>query len=688
VADPPLERRRPAVGTGTGVPGRTGVSAAEAPFQTLAREAPVGIFRTDAAGDYVYTNERWCRIAGIEPAAAAGRGWFAAIHPDDRHRVTELWRQAVEAASAFDMEYRLRRPDGTSSWVLGQAVRLGSGQGAVGYVGTITDITVHKRLQELLAGENRILELVAADAPLPQVMERLARLIESQADGIIASILFLDDAGECIRHGAAPSLPPSFVKAIEGLRIGPKTGSCGTAMYRRETVIVEDILEDPLWDDYRELGVAHGLRACWSTPILARDGRVLGSFAMYYREVRRPTAHETELVAAATQIARVAIERHSTDAALRKSEEQLRHSQRMEAIGRLAGGVAHDFNNILTAILGYSDLVLGAIDPGEENHSFVTEIRDAANRAASLTHQLLAFGRRQVLRPMVLPVNELVEGVAGMLRRLIAENVELTVELDPAAGYALVDRGQIEQVVLNLAVDARDSMPGGGRLVLRTARRATGDEDWSVIAVSDSGKAIDPENQEHLFEPFYSTRVLGRGTGLGLATAYGIVDQSGGTIAVHSEPDRGTTFEVLLPAASAPEVEDVAPVTAARRGTGERVLLVEDEPAVRAALRALLQARGFHVEEAKDAESALALMATLSAGIAIIITDMVLPGMSGAELAVALRAAHPGTPILFISGYSEDAVHGGAGLEVGTAFLSKPFTAEVLERTIRRLLDG
>jgi PAS domain S-box-containing protein len=248
VADPPAEADRTRGNAGARAPGRSSASAAEA-LQALAREAPVGIFRADAAGDYVYINERWCRIAGIEPHAAVGRGWFSALHPDDRRRVTELWLQAVAAAAPFDLEYRLQRPDGGSSWVLGQAVPLGGGTEAGGYVGTITDITVHKRLQELLRGENRILALVASDAPLRDVMERLAWLIESQADGIIASVLFLDEAGERVTHAAGPSLPDSFVEAVEGLAIGPKAGSCGTAMYRRETVVVDDILSDPLWED-------------------------------------------------------------------------------------------------------------------------------------------------------------------------------------------------------------------------------------------------------------------------------------------------------------------------------------------------------------------------------------------------------------------------------------------------------
>jgi CheY-like chemotaxis protein len=271
---------------------------------------------------------------------------------------------------------------------------------------------------------------------------------------------------------------------------------------------------------------------------------------------------------------------------------------------------------------------------------------------------------------------------------LLGEDVELSLELAADACHVLADRGQLEQVVLNLAVNARDSMPGGGRLELRTERRTAPEETWCVIAVSDSGKGISPEDQERIFEPFFSTRVLGRGSGLGLATAYGIVDQSGGALTVDSRADQGTTFEVRLPSAPPPEVDDPPSPQPRSPVGGERLLLVEDERSVRAALRTLLETRGFQVEEAEDAESALELMATAGDGIALTITDMVLPGMSGAELAVELRSSRPGAPILFISGYSDEAVHGAAGLEHGTAFLGKPFSADALERTIRGLLEA
>jgi len=418
---------------------------------------------------------------------------------------------------------------------------------------------VASRLAEALREEeNRILEMVARGAPLGAVLDRLLRSIEAQASGMLCSILFLADDGLHVRHASAPSLPEAYLQAIDGDVIGPCAGSCGTAMYWKKLVIVTDTRVDPLWSEPRHhrLAETFGLRACWSSPILAREGRVLGSFAMYYHEPRSPTAAEMELIAHATHIAGIAIERDWIERERAAAEEQLRYLQKMDAFGQLAAGMAHDFNNLLTAIVGCADLVLRLeVDPRIRGE--VEQIRNAGEKAAALTRQLLALGRKQVLVPETLDLNGVVGGMASLLRRLIREDVEVAVRPDPELPSVLADRGQIEQVVLNLVLNARDAMPGGGQLAIETrcenvsadtTRFVAEPGPYAVLAIRDNGIGMDAETRGRIFEPYFTTKPTGKGTGLGLATVYGIVRQSGGQVLVTSEKGCGTMVEVWLPA--------------------------------------------------------------------------------------------------------------------------------------------
>jgi two-component system cell cycle sensor histidine kinase/response regulator CckA len=386
--------------------------------------------------------------------------------------------------------------------------------------------------------------------------------------------------------------------------------------------------------------------------------------------------------------------------AQRHLEEQLRQSQKMEAVGQLAGGIAHDFNNLLTAILGSTQLLLHNTSPGDPRREDAEEIRHAGLRAAELTRQLLAFSRRQVLAPKVLDLNAVVANMDRMLRRLLGEDVELATSLDPAAGAVNADPGQLEQVLLNLAVNARDAMPGGGRLSIGTTRVTLLEEhverrhrmpagDYACLAVADSGVGMDETTQAHLFEPFFTTKEVGKGTGLGLATVYGIVKQSGGYIWVYSEAGHGTTVKVYLPRvlgvaeAPAPAAEP-QPV----RGGDETVLLVEDAAPVRTLARRSLEARGYRVLDAADGASALELSARHGGGIDILVTDVVMPGMSGRELAERLAPERPSMKVLYTSGYTDDAMVRQGVLNAGVAFLQKPFVPDTLTRKVREVLDG
>jgi len=388
------------------------------------------------------------------------------------------------------------------------------------------------------------------------------------------------------------------------------------------------------------------------------------------------------------------------DATERRSlEQQVIQAQKMEAVGRLAGGVAHDFNNILTAIGGYTDLLLEDLPLDDPRRQDVDEIHRAADRAAALTQQLLAFSRRQVLQPKVIDLNALVSNVEKLLGRLIGADVQLATALADEVGRVRADPGQLEQVIVNLAVNARDAMTGGGRLTIETRNvdldaayaaehRTVVPGPYVVIAVSDTGTGMSADTQSHMFEPFFTTKEVGKGTGLGLATVYGIVKQSGGSIWVYSELGHGTTIKVYLPRVDEPPEPLAAPPLAnpeRLRGT-ETILLVEDEPAVRAVARQILARQGYTVLEAPDGPAALAMVAG-GGRVDLILTDVVMPGMSGRTLADQLATRWPGVRVLYMSGYTDDAIVRHGMLEPGLAYLQKPFRPDALVRKVREVLN-
>ena len=382
--------------------------------------------------------------------------------------------------------------------------------------------------------------------------------------------------------------------------------------------------------------------------------------------------------------------------ARRQLEDQLRQVQKMEAVGRLAGGVAHDFNNILGVILGHSQILLSGMGADDPRRARVEQIRSASERAAGLTRQLLAFSRRQVFETRVLDLNEVIAAVNRMLERLIGEDVTLTFRPGEALGRVRADPTQIEQVLMNLAVNARDAMPDGGRLVIETANAAMDDDYVRVhagaasgryvcIAVSDTGHGMTKEVHAHIFEPFFTTKAPGRGTGLGLATVYGIVKQSEGFIYVYSEPAHGTTFKIYLPAVEG-QIEKAAEPPPARRGS-ETILLVEDEEGLRELIAELLAENGYHVLAAESPAKAIETAEGYGGHIHLLLTDVVMPQMNGRELARRVKEGRPDMPVLYMSGYTEDAIANRGVLEPGVSLISKPFTQESLARKLRELLD-
>jgi signal transduction histidine kinase len=399
-----------------------------------------------------------------------------------------------------------------------------------------------------------------------------------------------------------------------------------------------------------------------------------------------------------------AAERRRTLEALRRSDEQLRQAQKMEAIGGLAAGVAHDFNNILSVILGHAVLMREELAPSDPMAEGLDEIRGAAERASDLTRQLLAFSRQQVLEPQIADLNRIMLGMERMLRRLIGEDVELKMLPARGLGSVLVDPGQIEQVILNLVVNSRDAMPKGGKLTVETSNVELDAEFASahvgakagphvMLAVSDTGTGMDATTMARIFEPFFTTKEPGRGTGLGLATVFGIVQQSGGTVWPYSEVGRGTTFKVYLPLAAAAEgrrVTQTMPavqLTDALSGT-ETILLVEDDESVRALTRTILRRYGYNVIDVPNGGEALLVCERHAQRIHLLVTDVVMPRMSGRELADRLSVVRPDLKVLFMSGYTDGAILQHGVLEPGKAFLQKPVTPEALGRKVRSVLDA
>ncbi len=384
----------------------------------------------------------------------------------------------------------------------------------------------------------------------------------------------------------------------------------------------------------------------------------------------------------------------------RELETQLRQAQKMEAVGRLAGGVAHDFNNMLAVIMSYADLLEMDFAAGTPQLEDLREITSAARRAAGLTRQLLAFSRQQVLEPRVLDPNEVIDGVEKMLRRIIGENITIAMALTPTVSHIRADPGQLEQVILNLAVNARDAMPAGGRLTLETAEVELDDPytashptvtpgRYVMIAVSDTGTGMDAATQARIFEPFFTTKEKGQGTGLGLATVYGIVKQSAGYIWVYSEPNRGSTFKVYLPSVAGTEEAAVMSIPEMQPARGlETILFVEDEPALRTAGAQILGRYGYTVIVAGSGDEALALWHQQATVIDLIATDIVMPGITGPETVERLRAVHPSVKVLFMSGYTDATVLEHGVSIMGAAFLQKPYSAATLTQKVREVLDG
>ena len=583
-----------------------------------------------------------------------------------------------------------------------------------------SDITLRKQAEAMRLAQSRVLELALQDLPLTALLEQLVSTIESVgAADMIGSVLLLDAESHCLRHGAAPRLPAAYNAAVDGIRVGPAVGSCGAAASRREPVYASDIATDPLWADYRDLALSHGLRACWSLPILTGTGKVLGTFAMYYPEPRAPSEQDLELVEIVTRTAALIIERKQGEEALRASEEQLRHmnetleqrvaertaaldatqeqlrqSQKLEAMGQLTGGVAHDFNNLLTPIVGSLDMLQRAGFGGAREQRMIDGALQSAERARTLVQRLLAFARRQPLQPSAVDVASLIEGMAELVASTSGPQVKVVVDIADALPPAQADQNQLEMAILNLSVNARDAMPDGGTITIAAAaetaqaghRAGLVPGDYVRLSVADTGTGMDEETVARAIEPFFSTKGVGKGTGLGLSMVHGLASQLGGGLAITSRVGLGSRIELWLPVSdtanlAATPAADTGPVDPPREAIGT-ALLVDDEDLVRASTADMLHDLGYDVVEARSAEDA---WHRLAEGLApdFIVTDHLMPGMTGVDLANRVRADRLGIPVLVVSGYADS-----EALAPDLPRLTKPFRLAELSRALGEIGRG
>lgn len=620
-------------------------------FRSIIENALDVITVLDSDGRVRYGSPSFERTLGYPQGNLNDTDMFALVHPDDRALLREKLDAGTQHPGAT-MSFEMRLAHRTGSWrVFESTGRSFAPESAVaGFVLNARDITERKRAGEQLRHANETLRAVIEASPLA--------IYTLNPEGIVlnwngaAERMFGHSEQEAVGR-SLPIVPPEewvpFVTRLEHTCAGRLAAG-------------------------QELAVRH------------KDGSLM-DVSIWNSLMRDPAGEVTGIVEAVAD-----------NSERKRLEEQFRHAQKMEAVGRLAGGVAHDFNNLLTVITGYCQMMLDGLDPQTAMAADLQQVLKAADRATALTRQLLAFSRRQMVQPKVIEADSLVREMVPIVKRVGGENVQLEVVTCAPGTRIRVDPGNLEQVVLNLVANGRDAMPNGGaiRIETRTVDMEPGSShpsflpaEYFVLEVTDHGIGMTEETISHLFEPFFTTKERGRGTGLGLSTSYGIVKQNQGEILVRSRPGAGSTFSIYLPTVT--QEVDAAPaatrVASQYRGS-ETVLLAEDEAGVRQVLVDMLRAQGYNVLAAAGGEEALNMLMNAGAAIDLLVTDVVMPGMTGNELADAIRAKHPGFPVLFLSGYADTGIVREGVIAPDANFLQKPFTPEDLARKVRAVLDG
>ena len=797
---------------------RNRLRAAEADRQQLAailEATPDFVGMASPSGEIRYLNRAARAILGLADGPLPPGFSLAQVHPPEAaRRQLEEHLPAAIRQRAWSGETELLTRDGRRVPVSQVLLAHPSPDGSVAYLSAVMrDLTAQKRSESLISGQKQILEMIAGGQPLAQTLNSLLEFIESQAPEILCSILLVDETGQRLRVQAAPRLPADYRAAIDGLPIGPHSGSCGTAAHRRAPVFVSDIATDPLWADYRDLALSHGIRACWATPIFDRNNHLLGTFSISERRAGPPTELHFQLIEAARNIAAICISRHHaeqrlrdqadllnkardaivvfdanhrisfwnsgaerifgwtaieaigrTDADLlgddpvmdldnvrqairsqeewegevplhdrnrrpitlecrftvirddqgqpqgrlviatditekRRIEEQFLRAQRLESIGMLAAGIAHDLNNVLAPILLAAPMLREHIsDPGDL--PLIEALEKSGERGAALVRQILSFahgadGGQQLVQP-----KHLMRDLVGFIGQTFPKTIQVEEHIPSDLWTVRANPTQLHQVVLNLCVNARDAMPRGGTLRIRAencildtfaAAEIQGARPgaYVVLHVEDSGTGIPPEILARIWEPFFTTKGTGKGTGLGLSTVRGIVESHAGFISVQTVAGAGTTFRVYLHAAEygSESGGHGAAIEQPPRGEGELILVVDDEPNVRDLTATILAQHGYRILTAGDGGEALALFAPRPEEIRLVITDLAMPNLDGLGLARILRRLNPEVRILMTSGMADERVTASAG-EAPGHLLRKPFKAATLLHTVRDVLHS
>ena len=623
-------------------------------FRLISDNATDMIAVVDMEGRRIYNSYSYQTALGYSPEELRGSSSLEQIHPDDRERVQQAAEESRATGMGQTLEYRIRHKNGTWRMLESTASVIRNAKGGPEKLVIVNrDITDRQLALEALRLADADFRSVVEDAPYG-IYRTNGEGQLFRVNPALQKILGYDDSAELLKANLELQI---FRSAME---------------YRRLFELLNRV------DDFKDVEAEWKRKDGTPITVLCSGRRIARSdeqpvyFEMFVEDITEK----------------------------RILERQLRMTSKMEAVGRLSGGIAHDFNNLLGVIIGYSQVLKRALGPENPLTEHADEIEKAGDRAAALTRQLLAFSRQQILTPTVLNLNDLVLDMQKMLPRLIREDITVSIALDEELGSVRADRNQIEQVILNLAVNARDAMSAGGRLQIDTknmcldelyARSHPGAKpgEYVCLSVTDSGTGMDPETIAHIFEPFFTTKELGKGTGLGLATVYGIVKQSGGYVWVDSELGKGAAFQVFLP-----RVAQIADLQAARpyldenlRGS-ETILLVEDAAPLRKLAVSFLSSHGFEVLSAPDAEEALKIAAAHAGAIQLLVTDVVMPGQNGRVLAERLVASYPKIKVLYISGYNDSFIAGHGILDPGSILLNKPFTEEALIHKVREVLDS
>jgi PAS domain S-box-containing protein len=686
----------------------------EALFRSQFEFGNIGITVTSPGKVWLRANPRFCEMIGYREEELLDKNWMEISHPDDvAADLTQYDRMLAGEIEAYELDKRFFRKDGSVIHVHLTVSCFRNPDRSVQFViASLQDVTDRKRAEEALQRRLAAEELVAAistrfiNLPSGKIGTSIHEALRSVALAADADVCFLDlyDPDQTTitasYGGGGAETVPDWLKQA-GI-VGASLAEFGWAfeqLRHGRVVDVPCVAKLPADDPVRAFWLTRGIQSILIVPLF-QDDRIIGSLGFHslHREQSWPDEYRS-LLKLVGHIVVSALARKRVEDEKDLLQAQFLQAQKMEAVGRLTAGVAHDFNNLLTVINGYAEQLQYQLSANDPRHAAAQKVADAGWRAADLTRQLLMFSRKDVAQPQIINVSAAVTQATKLLRRVIGEDIQLATVLAPDVWPVRADTTQLEQVIVNLAANARDAMPNGGQLTIEAANAVLASDyalshlnvqpgEYVLLAVSDTGVGMTDQVKSHLFEPFFTTKEAGKGTGLGLATVYGIVKQSGGHIWVYSEPGQGSTFKIYLPRVA----DALSPTTPGTpedqlpRGT-ETVLLVEDDKGVRSMCRHQLEDLGYRVLETRDAKQALEAAAEYPGDIQLLLTDVVMPGMNGKHLSEQLSKAHPRLKTLFVSGYTDNAIVHHGVLDNGVAFLQKPFSPTALSRKVRDVLD-